>query len=86
MLKVGKVEIDDIARPTARNVCQQSLTKIAVRINKAEALPRQNVLNGKIMQQRGFARARFAKDVEVTHALGKRKRGPPSSVCASQLT
>ena len=52
-------------RPLGRDVVQQFLGQVAVRVNDPDAMPQRDVLQNQVSQQGGFSRAGLADDVEV---------------------
>ena len=63
--KVARIEIHQMIRPLGRNVVQQFLGQVAVRVNDADAMSKRDVLQNQIPQQGRFAGAGFADDVDV---------------------
>jgi hypothetical protein len=52
-------------RPLWRDVVQQFLRQVAVRVNDPDAVVQRDVLQDQVSQQGGFSSAGFADDVEV---------------------
>ena len=52
-------------RPLRRDVIQQFLGQIAVRVNDPDPMPQRDVLQNQISQQGGFSSAGFTDDVEM---------------------
>jgi hypothetical protein len=62
---VPRVEIHEMIGPLRRDVVQQFLRQIAVRIDDADAMAERYVLQDEVAEQRGLAGAGLADDVEV---------------------
>src|SRR5258706_16162762 len=68
-----------------RDVVEQVLGEVAVRVDDAHALTGLDVLKDEVSEQRGFARARLADHVEVLAAIGTfKKEGLGSSPVISR--
>ena len=63
--KVARIEIHQMVGTLRRNVVQQFLGQIAVRVNDANAMSKCDVLQNQIAEQGRLAGACFADDVEV---------------------
>ena len=63
--QVARIEIHQMIRPLRRDVVQQFLGQVAVRVNDANAVSKGDVLQDQVPQQRRFAGAGFADDVDV---------------------
>ena len=63
--KVAGIEIHQMVGAARGNVVQQFLGQIAVRVNDANAMSKGDVLQNQVSEQRRFAGASFADDVEV---------------------
>jgi hypothetical protein len=63
--QIARIEIYQMIRPLGRDVVQQFLGQIAVRVYDPNAVPERDVLQDQVSQQGGFSRAGLADDVEV---------------------
>ena len=77
--QVARIEILQMIRPLRRDVVQQFLGQVAVRVNHPDAMPQRDVLQDQVSQQGGFSRAGFTDDVEVLPFVhgGNAKGHPP---------
>ena len=66
---VARVEIDSLLRPDGRDVIEQLLRQIAMRVDEAHAVALQDELEDEIAQQRGLSRTRFADDISVVACI-----------------
>lgn len=71
-LKVARMEIDEVIRTARRTATAQSLGKVAVRVNEPDAVAGGDVVHDEIAQQRRFAGAGLADEVEVMALVGRR--------------
>jgi len=68
VLAVGGVENHQVVGPAWRDVRQDALHQVAVRVDDADAPTSQDVLEDQVVQQRGFAGAVLAENIEVLAA------------------
>ena len=66
---IGGVEIHDVIGPPGRNVIEQIVSEIAVRINHSDAATGFDVLLDERAKQRAFPRAGLANEVGVMPAV-----------------
>ena len=59
-------------RPLRRDVVQQFLGQIAVRVNHADTVAQRDVLQNQVPKQRRFSSAGFTDDVEVLPFINRR--------------
>jgi hypothetical protein len=64
-LEVPRVEIYQVIGPPGRDVVQQFLGQITVGVNDAYAVPKSDVLDDQVPQERSLAGTCFADDVYV---------------------
>ena len=64
-LNVARIEIHQMIRPFRRDVIQQFLGQVAVRVYDADAVAEHDVLHDEISQQRRFAGTSLADDVDM---------------------
>ena len=69
LARIGGVQIDDVMPPRRRNACRNARDKIAVRVDQGEAVAAFQVLERHVLQERRFARAGLADDVEVQETV-----------------
>src|ERR1017187_5685316 len=62
---ITRIEIYQVISARGRNVVQQFLGQIAVRVNDAHSMTESNVLDDQIPQERRLAGAGFSDDVDV---------------------
>ena len=81
-VEVSGVEIHQVVGTIRRDVSEDLLGEIAVRVDESDAVAKVNVLKKQIPQQRRFARAGLPDDVDmlalVSRGNAKRQRIPPS--------
>jgi hypothetical protein len=68
--EITRIEIYQVIRPSRRNVVQQFLSQVAVRVNHPDAMSKSDMLDDHIPQQCGLAGASFADDVDVLPLVG----------------
>ncbi len=62
---VARIEIYQVVGTLRRNVMQQLLGQVAVRVNQSDAMTKLDVLQNEIAEQRRLSRTRFPDDVYV---------------------
>ena len=72
-LRLARVEIAHVVDARARDGVEDVVREVAVRIDDGDALAGIDVAHGEIEEERRFAAARFADDVDVALALLARK-------------
>ena len=68
-VRVGGVEVDEVGLPTLRNVLQNVLRYVPMRVDEAQAIVPLYVGDGHVLQQGRFAGARLSYDVDVLHPV-----------------
>lgn len=69
-LQVGRVEVHEVVGPLRRDVVQDLIREVAVRVDEADAVPEGDVLHDHVMQEGRLAAARLADDVDVLPLVG----------------
>ena len=85
ILGLAGVEVAHVIDARARDGVENVLGEVAVRIDDGDALARVDVAHGEIEQERAFARAGFADDVDVALALLAREDNTARRARSSQL-
>ena len=84
--QVRRIKINQMIGSPARDVIQQFLGQIAVRVNQADAMPQRDVLDDHVSQHRGLAGTGFADDINVLPQIrqgnAERNGVPPNFLCA----
>src|SRR5258708_17783025 len=87
-LNVTRIEIYQVVGTLGRNVIQQFLCQIAVRVNQSDAMSKLDVLQNQITEQCCFSRTRFSDDVDMVSLVAgrytKRLRLSPAFAVSDQ--
>jgi hypothetical protein len=71
-LNVPRIEIYQMVSALGRDVIQQFLGQIAVRVNQSNAMSKGNVLQNQIAEQCGFARTGLSNDINMLPLISGR--------------
>ena len=69
IVKVCRVEVNDILDPFLRNIFQYRLCEFSVRVDDGKTLPGTDILDDHILDHVGLAHAGFADHVHVAAAV-----------------
>jgi len=85
IIVVGGIEVDEIIRSPGRDVIEELLSMIAVRIDDTNATASSDILNDQIPQQRRFAAPGFPDRIEMLPAIAALQTEGLSSAPAESL-
>ena len=75
--KVAGIEIDEMVGASRRNMIQQILGQITMRINQADTVTQRDVLQNEVPQQCRLSRTRLANQIKVLALVGRRNAEGP---------
>lgn len=73
MIEVARVEIDRLLGPPGRDVIEQFLRQITMRVDKADSMTLLDELEDEVSQKRRLPGARFSNDIGVVAGIAQLK-------------